>query len=98
MVVAMLFLSPSFLYLCCFVRKDFCGRIFVQDSLGRDWLRVMRAHSTPGKTGIIEISRSFTLALSEKGYLFVSVCDFSYSYAKSFVQAISVFKLQCCCY
>ena len=40
-LVVTLFLSPSFLYLYRFVRKDFCGRIFVQTSLGRDWLRVL---------------------------------------------------------
>ena len=38
-IVTTLFLSPSFLYLCRFP-GIFVRRIFVQDSLGRVWLRV----------------------------------------------------------
>ena len=63
-IVATLFLSPSFLYLCrflrIFVREDFCP--------GR------------ARSGLVTSSRSFTLApffaltLSVKEYLFVSAC------------------------
>ena len=56
-MVAMLFLSPSFLYLCRFARKYFCAGIFVPEYLS--WIRLVGTscelcmNGTLGKSSII---------------------------------------------